>query len=344
MKSKLTLLLWFLIPNLLTSQEIGIIENQATLFKLPMDNDFVEFIIVDNNIDKGKKKPIFLWCQGSLPLPLFGEVENENIFFFGGGIANFDYKKIVNDYHLVVISMPKTPVLVKRENLNKQFQYIPDKSKPNSLSMDFLQADYLENYVQRGNLVIDFLTQQKWVDPTKLIIAGHSQGTKVATKLAQSNPISHLGLFAPNPFGRIDQSIRQARLEAQMGKITWEEADVLINQKYEFYQSAQDTSLYPTNPTLKSWKSFSEPFYDDWLQLNIPIYLAYGTEDRVSDLCDIVPIFFIDAKKNHLTLKRHLHLEHNFFEVLENGKIDYNSNHWNKVMDNFLDWINQPSN
>lgn len=343
MKLKLLLFLVIFIPQFLLSQETRIIENQATLFQLPHQNDLVEFIIVDNEIDQQNKKPIFLWCQGSLPLPLFGEVENEFIFFFGGGIANFNYQEIVKHYHLVVISMPKTPVLVKKENLNQQFQYIPDPTQPNTLSLDFIKADYLDHYVERGNLVLDFLKKQPWVDSSKLIIAGHSQGTKVATKLAKLNKASHLGLFAPNPFGRIDQSIRQARLDAQLGKRTWEEADSIINQKYEFYQSAQDTSLYSSNPSLKSWKSFSEPFYDDWLELETPIYLAYGTEDRVSDLCDIVPLFFMDAKKNNLTLKRYLRLEHNFFEVKEDGKIDYNSSHWKKVMEEFLQWINHSS-
>ena len=77
----------------------------------------------------------------------------------------------------------------------------------------------------------------------------------------------------------------------------------------------------------------------DWLELEIPIYLAYGTEDRAADLNDIVPLFFIQERKNNLTLKRYLGLEHNFFELDEAGKIDLEKPHWNDVMMAFLEWL-----
>ena len=137
--------------------------------------------------------------------------------------------------------MPKTQVHVQKENFYQEFQYIPDSTQPNTLSLDFIKADYLDHSVAIGILVLYFLRKQQWVDSSKLIIVGHSPETKVATKLAKLNQASYLELFAPYPFGRIDQSIRQVRLDAQLGKRTWEEADSIINQKYEFYQSAQDT-------------------------------------------------------------------------------------------------------
>ena len=340
MKINLLFVLVLLTTNLLQSQDSRIIEDKALHFSLPHLADTIDFIIVGNEVKETEKKPLFLWCQGSLPLPLFGEIEKEDVFFYGGGIVNFDYQKIAKEYHLVVISMPKIPVVVEREHLNQQFQYVPDKTKPRQFSEAYLQSDYLEHYVERGLKVLRFLQKQKWVDAQKLVVAGHSQGTKVATKIAlQSDKVTHLGLFAPNPFGRIDQSIRQARLDAQLGKISWPKADSLINSTYEFYKSVQDTSLYQNNPSLRAWKSFSVPYFEDWLMLDIPIYIAYGTEDRSADLCDIIPLFFIAAQKNNLSLKRYLNLEHNFFELDKNGRVNYELSHWKKVVDTFINWI-----
>jgi hypothetical protein len=37
--------------------------------------------------------------------------------------------------------------------------------------------------------------------------------------------VTKLGLFASNPVGRIDQSIRKLRKEAEQGRISWELAD-----------------------------------------------------------------------------------------------------------------------
>jgi len=328
----------FLILNLSFighSQTDKEITRLVTPFKIEQVNDTIDFIVVDSMINI--KKPIFLWCQGSLPMPLYGEVEGYGYYFFGGGITSFDYRKIVKNYHLIVISMPKTPLIVKKENLNTLYQYVPNGDKPNEFSSDYIEANYLENYVNRANTVLNYLKKQDWVDTTKLVVAGHSQGTKVATKIAANNSsVTHLGLFAANPFGRIDQMIRTARLDAQLGKISWEEADSTINSYYDLCSNANNPEYLENYPHLKAWKTFSITYYDEWLKLDIPIYLAYGTEDRVADLCDLIPLFFIQNGKENLTLKRYLRLEHNFFETKADGETDYDKPHWNEVMQDYL--------
>ncbi len=334
---KIIFLLLFAATSCL-GQKAQVIEKVATKFSIEQKNDTIDFIVVDTLL--GEQKPVFLWCQGSLPMPLFGETKDYKIIFFGGGIANFNYKAIAKKYHLVVISMPKTPVLAKKEHLNGSFQYVPNLQMPHEFSNDYIKADYLENYVDRAQQVLGFLKKQPWVDSGKLVVAGHSQGSKVAAKIAVDNKgVTHLGLFAANPFGRIDQFIRESRLDAQLGKTTWEHADSLMQEQYEFYKQVHSPDAIRENPSLISWKSFSESFLDDWLSLDIPIYLTYGTEDRTADLCDLVPLFFTEKNNTNLTMKRHLRLEHNFFEVLENGQRDYNKSHWPKVMEAFINWI-----
>jgi pimeloyl-ACP methyl ester carboxylesterase len=338
MKKIITATLLFLHTIGVFSQQGKIVQHQATLFEIKQKTDTISFIVMDTLLTE--KKPIFLWCQGSLPIPLFCEFEEDKFFLFGGGIANFDYKAIAKKYHLVIISMPKTPVFGQRAHLNAQYQYVPDIQKPNEFLSTYIEADYLDNYVNRALSVLRFLNKKPWVDKRTLIVAGHSQGTKVATKIAIRNKkVTHLGLFAANPFGRIDQFVRQARLDAQLGKITWAEADSIMNDQYAFYRSVHDTDAKSSNPSFKAWHTFSETFYDDWLSLKMPIYLAYGTEDRTADLCDIVPLFFIQEGKNNFTFKRYLGLEHNFFEVNERGRANYEKSHWSEVMDTFLKWI-----
>lgn len=332
----ITISLFYL--NSCLSQNEETIENKVIKFSLPQQVDTIEFVVVDTILNK--TKPIFLWCQGSLPVPLFCEIENYGYYFFGGGISNFDYNTITSNYHLVIISMPKTPIKGNKKNLNANYQYIPNAEKPYEFSEDYLKADYIENYVNRANTVLTYLGKQKWVSKDKLIITGHSQGSKVATKLSLNRKdVTHLGLFAANPFGRIDQYIREARLDAQFGKISWEKADSIINDNYDFFKMVNNPDSVKANPQLLPWKSFSETYYDDWLEMNIPIYLAYGTEDRTSDLCDIVPLFFLEKGKNNLTLKRYIGLEHNFFEKNQQGEVNYEKGHWMEVMDEFVKWI-----
>lgn len=319
-------------------QNSELVENKVLKFSIGQETDTIEFVIVDTLLEE--RKPIFLWCQGSLPVPLFCEIENYGYYFSGGGVSNFNYSEIAKNYHLVIISMPKTPISAKKENLNKRFQYIPNPMEPKKFSDDYIQADYLGNYVYRAQTVLNYLKKQKWVSREQLIVAGHSQGTKVATKIAvNDSDVTHIGMFAANPFGRIDQYVREARLDAQLGKISWEKADSIMNEHYEFYKQANNEDSISANPSLKAWKTFTQTYYDDWLSLDIPIYLAYGTEDRASDLCDIVPLFFIEKGKDNLTLKRYIGLEHNFFELEENGSANHEKGHWKEVMEEFMKWI-----
>ncbi|WP_152378406.1 hypothetical protein [Flavobacterium haoranii] len=184
-----------------------------------------------------------------------------------------------------------------------------------------------------------FLKKQTWVDNSKLVVAGHSQGSKVATLIALNNKkVTHLGLFAANPFGRIDQLIREYRKEAEFNQISWKEADKKIEEKYEMYKNAFNKDSLAKSPNLLAWKSFSRPLINDWLIIKIPTYLAYGTNDIASDLCDLVPLFYIQNSKENLTYKRYLNLEHNFFEINNDGTINYEKEHWQEVMNEFVKW------
>lgn len=335
MKFKI-IIFFLLIANFSFSQKRNIINNESTTFQLTNKDDNIDFIVFDTKLET--KKPIFLWCQGSLPYPLYVN-SNEGIWLIGGGITNFDIANITKNYYLVIISMPKTPLIAEENLINDSYWYFGNSKDKNIPTEEFQKADFLENYTNRAITVLDYLHKQKWVDNSKLMVAGHSQGSKVATKIAKNyKTVTKLGLFGANPFGRIDQNIRESRKDAEQKKITWEKADKEIEQQYEFYRNANDPEKVKANINLIAWQSFSEPLIDDWLAIKKPIYLAYGTNDIASDLCDLVPLYFIRNHKNNLTFKRYLNLDHNFFELNENGRADREKPHWNEVMNNFIDW------
>jgi len=337
MKKLRKALILFTITQICLGQNLNIINNEAILFTLKEKKDTIDFVLIDTKLDE--KKPIFLFCQGSLPMPLFMKPEKGKMRMFGGGITNFDINEIRKNYHLVVISMPKTPVIAEQKNLNKSYCFIPNPNDPDRFSEEYEKADYLENYAERANKVLHFLRKQKWVDNTKLIVAGHSQGSKVATLISLNNKhVTHLGLFAANPFGRIDQLIRDDRKAAEIKEITWEEANKRMEDTYQMYRDSYDENTLKKKSYLLAWKSFSRPLLNDWLKIKIPTYLAYPTNDIASDLCDLVPLFYIQNSKSNLTYKRYLNMEHNFFEVNEEGNANYEKEHWKEVMNEFVNW------
>ncbi|MFV8347800.1 hypothetical protein [Flavobacterium sp. ZB4P13] len=188
-KLQKTIILLFLV-QISFGQNLNIINNQVIQFSLKQKNDTIDFILVDTKTDE--KKPIFLFCQGSLPMPLFVKPEKGEIWMIGGGITNFDLNELKKSYHLIVISMPKTPVIANEKNLNKSYCYIPNPNEPDEFDKEYVKFDYLENYENRAKEVLKFLRKQKWVNNSKLIVAGHSQGSKVAT-LYQTHV-----LYSPN--------------------------------------------------------------------------------------------------------------------------------------------------
>ncbi|WP_333863643.1 hypothetical protein [Sphingobacterium sp.] len=336
MKVNLCFMLFMLMLNFGIAQNHHIINKESTSFKIKGDKDSINFIVVDNDINC--KKPIFLWCQGSLPVPLYINFKKDGLWMIGGGISNFDYQEIKRYYHLVVITMPKTPLVVDETKVNKSYFYYGNSNNQNVPSIEFQKEDFLENYVDRAITVLKFLSKQKWVNNSKLVVAGHSQGSKVAIGIASKyKKVTKLGLFSANPFGRIDQNIRKHRKDAELGVISWETADKKIENEYQYFRDANDTSIRDTNANLISWYSFSRPQVKELLDFNKPIYLAYATGDIASDLCDLVPLYFIQAHKKNLTYNRYLNMEHNFFEI-NNAKVDHNKPHWKEVMSSFVKW------
>ncbi len=318
-------------------QNISVVNNESSLFELENPNGKIDFLVIDP--DPQIKKPLFLFCQGSLPLPLYFNYKKEGLSLFGGGLTNFNYQDIIKSYHLVVISMPETPVIVDESQLNDSYWYYGDSKDKNIPSIAYQKADYLDNYVDRAVAVLDYLSGKPWVDNSQLVVFGHSQGGHVASKLAyRYKKVSKLGLSGTNIFGRIDQDIRQAKRDVQKGKISWQQAAQKIEQTYAFYKDANNPEKLKNNPNLRSWQSFSQPAIDELLAFNKPIYLVFGTEDIVSELNDLVPLYFIKNQKSNLTIKRYYNQEHNYFEVQNDGRPDYNKPHWNEVMNGFLVW------
>lgn len=332
---KVQLLIYIFISISCFSQRKNIIGNNYSHFQLTLKKDTIDFVVADTNFNI--KKPILLFCQGSQPVPLFFDLPNEGIFPVP--LNNFDVSEMKKQYHVVVISMPKTPVIVGLDHLNKSYNYVLDTAQENSYSPDFVKADYLDNYVVRANHVLQFLSKQKWVDRNQLVIAGHSQGSHIALEIACTNKkVTQLGLFGFNPLGRIDQYIRMSRKQAEAKEISWEQADsiqlTVLNDYTRYYNHdhAEDETY------AKSWVSFSKSQVNKLIELKTPVYIAYGSNDINGDFCDLLPLYFIEQRKTNYKVLRYPNLEHNFFPIDENGQPDYQNGKWKIVMNEFIKW------
>lgn len=214
----------------------------------------------------------------------------------------------------------------------------------------FLDNDNLDYYVWQASSVINFLSKQPWVDKTKIVLAGHSQGYRVAARTAVENKkITHLICTSSNPLGLLYWAVSQQTEMALKGQISTDSAQANINSIYDRLKSImKNDKKEMTIPLLgyvsyKNFMSWIPPAKDDLLKLSIPIFVAYGTNDYGRTSNDILPIEFYLHKKFNLRLKAYKNCDHFFAEQVldDKGKVIKTIEHFDEVAKDFFDWLEQ---
>jgi len=312
----------------------GQVEN-SKIFTITINSDSIQFLRISK--DTISPKPVILFCQGSLPLPLILIDKEVSVIPV---LNNFDYKRISERYNIVVISMPNTPISAQKEELNKLYAFVPDISKPDGYDRKYIKNNYLEKYVERGNLVLEYLRKQTWVDASKIILLGHSQGAHIAAYLAaQNRDIYAVGYFSGNPLGRYSQLINEQRNKSKSGQLTINEAQSNIDSIYIKWESiCRGVNKNNQVDSDQTWMSFSDVYIDILVALKMPLYIAYGTEDMGGQFCDFLPIYFELANKTNYLLRPFIGCGHNFEEIMPDGSHNYDKMYWSEAVEEFISW------
>jgi pimeloyl-ACP methyl ester carboxylesterase len=308
-------------------------------FSIKGSLDTVNFIVSDTSLKI--KKPVFIFCQGSLPFALF--FKEDSLHTYQQAIP-FNYEKYLSDYNFVVISKPAIPIFTT--TADQEYFYVDPISR--KTPEKYFRYNYLDYYVTAANDVINYLLKQKWVDKSKIVIAGHSQGSKIVSKVGALNKnVTHVIYLSGNPLGRFDQGIRQQRREALQKKISPDVAQRNIDSSYvlmrKMYANRDDDTTKGFGDSYKSMASFSEPLLPYLLKINVPLFVAYGTDDITSDYCDLLPLDFTRNGKNNLTLVPYLDCDHSFNRIKydEQGKEVSREELWDKVANDFFTWLSR---
>ncbi len=172
------------------------------------NGDTVDILIKSKKGEEGKKKPLFLFCQGSLPIPLiitYDENNKKGIF----NVFVFNPDSLSNEYHLAIIGKPGIPLIASQKDLESDLSY---KDSTRKFPGKYTDRDLLYYYVNRDIAVIQFLQRQSWISISRLVVAGHSEGSTIAAKLASVYPkVTDLIYSGGNPMGRIMTVIERSR-------------------------------------------------------------------------------------------------------------------------------------
>jgi dienelactone hydrolase len=296
--------------------------------RMPYKRDTVDILVLSKKGEELKRKPVFLFVQGSLPLPLIkiGEKGPYGVFPF----ATTDF---LPDFHLVIISKPGVPLVAEIKHLKPGFIYTDPKT--GLFPATYCQHDYLEYYVARNQQVVRYLARQPWVDAHRISVMGHSAGSTIAARMARHpGPLRHVLYLSGNPLGRMLTIVAQARATADSASA---EGEFSHWQQVVDAPQAYQCDMGDSNLTTASFSQSQNPL-QDFLHTRIPVFVGYGTRDWGAPATDYLRLEVIRAKKANFTFRAYSGLEHNFFGFTD-GKIDYEKFHWDRVAHDFFAWI-----
>lgn len=289
-----------------------------TRFDIPWaKGDTARMVVSDEGADLTRKKGVFLFIHGSLPTPL--ALFEDTVAY---GVFPFDCREFRDQYHFIAVSKPGIPLVSQVRDLNPQMCFVDTATgiPPEA----FRQNNHLDYYVAQHTAVLNWVLHQPWADASRVIVCGGSQGATVASKLASVHPaITHLMYYSGNPNGRLDEEVRRLQQDVATGKISGVTAAQKMEELHQYwawlYANADQVDVPNSSDVPKTTVSFSSPARAWLTQLNIPVLVAFGTADITAAPCATLPLDFLRAGKQNLTLKIYPNYDHHFFENKGDG-------------------------
>lgn len=270
---------------------------------------------------------LVVFIQGTDPNPIFSYKINEGKTTYFRWF-NDDYKSLDSTYTFAIIPKPGMSGLYEEGNITvPQFYH------------DYNYLDYRIHQIDQS---INHIIENHLKNPQNIVVYGHSEGAAIGAALANVNDrITHLGFWSGNVLHNFFEFSLFNRLEALQGKLSDEEAHKNIMGIMEWYKAVlndpNSTELDHFSYTNKRWSTYEKPPIDYLLELEIPIFALFATEDESTPIetAYLLPFRFLEQRKDNLTFEVCMHCDHSYFETKEDEKM----NHWKDWFARFMEWV-----
>lgn len=288
----------------------------------------VDILIKSKKGDEEKVKPLFLFLQGSLPIPLF-ITDGKGAY----GVFPFTTDSLLVNYHIAIIGKPYIPLSADVKTLRPDFTYTDSTGR---FPKKYTECNLPGYYTKRNTAIVKYLLALPTIADKGMVVAGHSEGAGNAIRLAAAcKKVSKVVYISGNPLGRIMSIVGDSRRHEMPGDTTTEDQfnywQYITNEKGNMDDTYGDTN--------KATYDFSESLVPVFKKLKIPVLVIYGSKDASTPYNDYLRVECIRSKKNDITFKCYVGLEHNFFTVDDQGKTDYNSFGWDTVATDMVKWL-----
>ena len=271
--------------------------------------------------DTTRALPLVVYLQGSGYAPIFYGPPDR--LSHGLMLKPGDFP----GHHYAVVGKPGAPF------------WSPEPGEPTPA---YHRALTLDRRVADASAAVDALARRPWVDASRVVVVGHSEGAQVAPALAAANGrVTHVAALAASGLSQAVDFVFDVRRRVRAGELSFEEGEARIAavhdqiRRIEAAPAAAD-SLWRGH-SYRRWWSFFRPPLDAFLALDIPVFVAVGVDDTASPVesADYIPIAFLLAGKGNLTY-RAWPTDHRFQETTADGeRVDRRPD----IVAAILDWL-----
>ena len=291
--------------------------------------DTVDVLVQSKKGEEQLKKPLLLWLQGSQPKPviMYDERGPFRVFPF---VSRTSVDSVLAACHLAIIGKPGVPLVADVTGKNPNLMYGTGPFSPY-----YCQRNHLDYYVRRTEAVLAYFKKQPWVEASRVVVGGHSEGSAVVAHLAaRPGLVSRAVYLSGSPLGReltkldrdpADTDQATAGYEAEFAD--WARAVAHPTRTDCAAAGDSDANIY----------SFGQSELPALLAARVPIFVGYGTRDHSVVANDYLRLETMRLRKTNFTFRAYVGREHNFFGF-KDGKVSYDDDGWARVSREFLRW------
>ncbi len=194
-------------------------------------------------------------------------------------------------------------------------------------SPEYTQSATYDGRVSEVRLLIDALAAQPWIDASKIVLVGHSEGADVAAGVAAADPrVTHVAFLAGGgPTQMFDLMVLRRKAMAA-GGATAEQIEQSIAELEEDYRrvfaapdSADDLFM---GHAYRRWSSFfAHPPVDNLLRSRAKLFLMHGSQDQSVPIesFDLLVADLIRAGRKDVEVRRCANCDHSLSDIGGSG-------------------------
>lgn len=275
------------------------------------DGSSVTFYLAVGEKTDQQRLPVFIFLDGSGAQSHFTRMGDKIGYSLGGMIA----RQVVDRYHAVLI-----------EKRGIEFGYINGQPGAGEGGpAEYNRFATLDGRAGDVSAVLNVLLKEPLVDPQRVIVVGHSEGSLVAAAAAARDPrITHVGyLGAGGACQFFDLITLQRKAMAEAGASA-EEIEAAVQALEADYRKIladpdSDTKFFQGH-AYRRWSTFGfQPAVENLLKTRAKLFLAHGDRDRAVPIeaFDYLVVELMRNGRKDLTVRRIPEGDHGFMTRME---------------------------